>query len=84
MQLSLSKEAIFNKNTPNKVLHTSMYVINDNSLYILCMYVCILNVCMRVGTYAHQGGRLTTLNFRPGAVTSLNFFHVLIFFSTRM
>ena len=27
-----------------------------------------------------QGGRLTTLNFRPGAVTTLNFFHVLIFY----
>ena len=27
-----------------------------------------------------QGGRLTTLNFRTGAVTTLNFFHVLIFF----
>ena len=26
-----------------------------------------------------QGGRLTTLNFRTGAVTTLNFFHVLIF-----
>ena len=27
-----------------------------------------------------QGSRLTTLNFRTGAVTTLNFFHVLIFF----
>ena len=27
-----------------------------------------------------QGGRLTILNFRTGAVTTLNFFHVLIFF----
>ena len=27
-----------------------------------------------------QGGRLTTLNFRTGAVTTLNFLHVLIFF----
>ena len=27
-----------------------------------------------------QGGRLTTLNVRTGAVTTLNFFHVLIFF----
>ena len=27
-----------------------------------------------------QGGRLTTLNFRTGAVTTLDFFHVLIFY----
>ena len=27
-----------------------------------------------------QGGRLTTLNFRPGAVTTLNLGHVSIFF----
>ena len=27
-----------------------------------------------------QGGRLTTLNFRPGAVTTLNLGHVFIFY----
>ena len=27
-----------------------------------------------------QGGRLTTLNFRPGAVTTLNLGHVSIFY----
>ena len=27
-----------------------------------------------------QGGRLTTLNFRPGAVTTLNLGHIYIFF----
>ena len=31
-----------------------------------------------------QGGRLTTLNFRPGAVTTLYFFHVLIFLSSNI
>ena len=29
---------------------------------------------------AGHGGRLTTLNFRPGAVTTLNFVHVLLFY----
>ena len=31
-----------------------------------------------------QGGRLTTLNFRPGAVTPLNLGHVLIFLSSNI
>ena len=31
-----------------------------------------------------QGGRLTTLNFRPGAVTTLNLGHVSIFLSSNI
>ena len=31
-----------------------------------------------------QGGPLTTLNFRPGAVTTLNLGHVLIFLSSNI
>ena len=36
-------------------------------------------VIFRRAARRRQGGRLTTLNFRTGAVTTLNFFHVLIF-----
>ena len=41
MQLSLSKEAIFNKNTSKKVVHTSCMLFNDSSLYIKKIYIYI-------------------------------------------
>ena len=37
------------------------------------------NACRRAARRG-QGGRLTTLNFRPGAVTTLNLGHVSIFY----
>ena len=39
----------------------------------------ISNACRRAARRG-QGGRLTTLNFRPGAVTTLNLGHVSIFY----
>ena len=46
----------------------------------VCMVICRVRHAARRG----QGGRLTTLNFRPGAVTTLNLGHVLIFLSSNI
>ena len=61
----MSKESHFSFDNVGKELASSLKFIQSGA---------------RQGGGRGQGGRLTTLNFRTGAVTTLNLFHVLIFY----